>query len=244
MQTKLLIAEDEDIIRRGVAKYLKLHTDRFTTIYEAENGQEAMDIILEKHPDIILLDIQMPKMDGIAIMQKIAKTDLEPVIVILSGYDDFKYAQQALHYGAKEYLLKPVRAADILTCLNKLSDKYLETKEEHNSDFEDEKLTPFVREAKEYIQEHYAENLSIKDVAEKIGISGGYLSTMFNQEMGESFVEHLNSIKIEHACIYLKQNYFKVYEIAYKVGFQDEKYFTKVFKKVKGITPKEYRRRQ
>ena len=59
--------------------------------------------------------------------------------------------------------------------------------------------------------------------------------------MGKSFVDYLNQLKINHACVYLEQNYLKVYEIAYKVGFQDEKYFTKVFKKIKGITPKEYR---
>ena len=241
MQTKILIAEDEEIIRRGVAKYIQLHTDRFDTIYEAENGQDAFDIILKYQPDIVLLDIQMPKMDGITIMQKLSKTKIQPLIVILSGYDDFKYAQNALRYGAKEYLLKPVRASDILECLNKLADKYLVTESpvKEKNILEDENA--FVHEAKNYIEEHYSENLSIKDVAEQIGISSGYLSTMFNQNLGLGFAEYLNGLRIEHACVYLEQNYLKVYEIAYKVGFRDEKYFTKVFKKIKGMSPKEYR---
>lgn len=241
MQIKILVAEDEDIIRRGVVKYIQLHTDRFDTIYEAENGQDAFDIILKYQPEIVLLDIQMPKMDGITIMQKLSKTKIQPLIVILSGYDDFKYAQNALRYGAKEYLLKPVRASDILDCLNKLADKYLVT-ESHIKEkdiLEDENA--FVHEAKNYIEEHYSENLTIKDVAEQIGISSGYLSTMFNQNLGLGFAEYLNGLRIEHACVYLEQNYLKVYEIAYKVGFRDEKYFTKVFKKIKGMSPKEYR---
>lgn len=241
MQIKILIAEDEDIIRKGVAKYLKLHTDRFGIIYEADNGQDAFDIIVKHQPDIVLLDIQMPKMDGITVMQKTAKLNQNSLFVILSGYDEFKYAQQALHYGAREYLLKPVRASDILACLNKLADKYIDTEEKTIEENESEESVPFVKEAKEYVEEHYTENLTVKEVANIIGISSGYLSTMFNQSMGQSFVDYLNQLKINHACAYLEQNYLKVYEIAYKVGFQDEKYFTKVFKKIKGITQKEYR---
>ncbi|WP_455950505.1 response regulator transcription factor [Eubacterium sp.] len=240
MQVKILIAEDEDIIRKGVAKYLNLHSDRFGAIYEAENGQEALDIIFKDQPDIVLLDIQMPKMDGITVMKKVANTDFKPLFIILSGYDEFKYAQKALHYGAKDYLLKPVRAADILGCINGLIDEYLVTDKENNKNKEIEDSTPLVREAKEYIQEHYTGNLTVKDVSEKIGISSGYLSTIFNQETGQSFVDYLNRTRIEHACVYLEQNYLKVYEIAYKVGFQDEKYFTKVFKKIMQLTPKEY----
>lgn len=241
MQIKILIAEDEDIIRKGVAKYLKLHTDRFGIIYEADNGQDAFDIIVKHQPDIVLLDIQMPKMDGITVMQKTAKLNQNSLFVILSGYDEFKYAQQVLHYGSREYLLKPVRASDSLACLNKLADKYIDTEEKRIEEKESEESVPFVKEAKEYVEEHYTENLTVKEVAGIIGISSGYLSTMFNQSMGQSFVDYLNQLKINHACVYLEQNYLKVYEIAYKVGFQDEKYFTKVFKKIKGITPKEYK---
>lgn len=241
MQIKILIAEDEDIIRKGVAKYLKLHTDRFGIIYEADNGQDAFDIIVKHQPDIVLLDIQMPKMDGITVMQKTAKLNQNSLFVILSGYDEFKYAQQALHYGSREYLLKPVRASDSLACLNKLADKYIDTEEKRIEEKESEESVPFVKEAKKYVEEHYTENLTVKEVAGIIGISSGYLSTMFNQSMGQSFVDYLNQLKINHACVYLEQNYLKVYEIAYKVGFQDEKYFTKVLKKIKEITPKEYR---
>lgn len=60
MSVRLLIAEDEEPIRKGVVKYIQLHTDRFTRIYEAENGQEAVELLLKYHPDMLLLDMQMP----------------------------------------------------------------------------------------------------------------------------------------------------------------------------------------
>lgn len=92
------------------------------------------------------------------------------------------------------------------------------------------------------MEEYYNEELTLQRVADVVGISPGYLSTIFSQHLGTGFIDYLNRVRIEHACAYLKQNYFKTYEIAYKVGFQDEKYFTRVFKKIKGVTPSEYKR--
>ena len=108
MGLKLLIADDEDTIRRGMTKYMQLHTDRFSKIYEAENGQEALDILLQYQPQVMLLDVQMPVKSGIEVLQEAKRAGIEPITIILSGYDEFKYAQQALHLGAKEYLLKTV----------------------------------------------------------------------------------------------------------------------------------------
>lgn len=244
MPLKLLIADDEDTIRRGVAKYIQLHTDRFSKVYEAENGQEAIDLILKYRPDILLLDVQMPLKNGIDVMQEAEKAGLKPLTIILSGYDEFKYAQQAIRYGAKEYLLKPTRAADILSCLNRMADEYFGPEEAVEIPGEKEQTNRFVKEAQEYIAEHYAENISLADVAEKVGISSGYLSTMFTQNLNTGFVDYLNQIRIERSCSYLEQGYLKTYEIVYKVGFRDEKYFSKVFKKIKGMSPKAYKSTQ
>jgi len=240
MSVKLLIADDEEVIRRGVAKYIRLHTDRFDKIYEAENGEQAIELMLQYQPDMLLLDVQMPLKNGIDVMKEAVRAGLNPITVILSGYDEFKYAQQALNYGAKAYLLKPTRGADILACLNKLADEHLE-KKETNPVSDLAQPNHLIRRAEEYIAEHYMENITLNGLAEVIGISSGYLSTLFPQTLHCNFVDYLNKVRIERACCYLEQSYFKTYEIAYRVGFNDEKYFSKVFKKVKGMTPKEYR---
>lgn len=229
------------MIRRGTAKYIQLHTDRFEKIYEAENGQEAIDCIMKYQPELVLLDVQMPVKSGLEVMKEADKAGLHPVVIILSGYDEFRYAQQALRYGAKDYLLKPARAADILACLNSMADEYF-GEQLQKGDLPAKEQTNFlVRTAEEYIGEHYMEELTLGKVAEAAGISGGYLSGLFMQHLECGFIDYLNEVRIEHACCYLEQNTLKIYEIAYKVGFRSEKYFSKVFKKIKGVSPKEYR---
>lgn len=244
MGMKLLIADDEDIIRNGISKYVQLHTDRFEKVLSADNGDTALEMIMLYRPEVILLDVQMPKKDGIEILKDMKKCDIVSQVVILSGYDEFKYAQQAVRYGARDYLLKPVRSADILRMLLKIADEVEGTDAQPQEPVvNDGERCKIVEIAKEYVKEHYCENLTLNTVADKVGITPGYLSTLFNKADTGGFVDYLNQVRIEIACVYLKQGYFKVYEIAYKVGFRDEKYFTKVFRKVMGMSPSEYRKK-
>lgn len=241
MSIKLLVADDEDTIRNGIAKYIQLHTDRFDKIYLAANGQEAVDIIFRDKPDILFLDVQMPVMTGIEVMREANRAGILPYTMILSAYEEFRYCQQALRLGAKEYLLKPVRSSDILQMANHAVDQLFGKAGERETEITEER-NRLVEQAKEYVEEHYYENLMLADVAQKVGISSGYLSTLFQRQMAKGFVDYLNEVRIEHACTYLRQNYLKVYEIAYRVGFKDEKYFSKVFKKVTGQSPSEYQK--
>ena len=92
-----------------------------------------------------------------------------------------------------------------------------------------------------YIDKNYMKDITLSMVANEIYITSGYLSTLFKQVTGDSFVNYLNRVRIEQACDLLKDVRLKTYEVAYQVGFQDEKYFTKVFKKLKGTSPSHYR---
>ncbi|MDD3278518.1 MAG: response regulator [Lachnospiraceae bacterium] len=238
---KLLIADDEDMVRNGLGKYIQLHTDRFEKIFLARNGQEALDMILRYKPEIMLLDVQMPLMDGLEVLKESRKAGVEPETIIFSGYDEFKYAQQALRFGVRDYLLKPTRSSDILNMIHTLADE-LEG-DEHQEETQDSRTgNAIVSKAKEYIEEHYYEDVTQQQAAEEAGVTPGYLSTLFAQVMGCGFADYLNKVRVHHACAYLEQNYFKTYEIAFKVGFHDEKYFSRVFKKIQGVTPAEYKK--
>ncbi|WP_026506946.1 response regulator transcription factor [Butyrivibrio sp. MC2013] len=235
---KLVIADDEDSIRNGIIKYVQLHTDRFAKIIPARNGEELLEILYRDRPDILCLDIQMPLVTGTEVMEEASKTGVLPYTIVLSGYGQFEYCQKAIRCGAKDYLLKPVRSSDLLEKLLYAADAIapVETRDEELA-----AKRGVVERALDYMEENYYKNLRLVDVAEKVGISAGYLSTLISRSKGKVFVDLLNEIRVDRACRYLDQGYLKTYEIAYKVGFQDEKYFSKVFKKIKGISPSKYK---
>lgn len=238
MAKKILIADDEELVRASLSRYIQNHCPFFEEILQADNGGTAVEMILANTPDVIILDVQMPVLTGIDVMRKIEESGLNPIVIILSGYNEFKYAQQAMHYGAKEYLMKPVKATDLVAVINNLVGE--KTSSESPAEQTEAPVTTISRSAAKYIEDHYTEELSLTLVAEKLGLSAGYLSSKFSQEMNMGFVDYVNKVRIDHACTWLKQGYYKVYEISEKVGFYDTKYFTKIFKKVTGTTPKKF----
>jgi two-component system response regulator YesN len=241
----LLIVEDEDNIRNGIETYIRLNSKWIDSIYTASNGAEAIEKIFKYRPDIMLIDVQMPLKDGLTVMKEAKTAGICPKTIILSGYDEFKYAQAALRYGAFDYLLKPCRPTEILSKLEKLIDD-VEIQEEINQseakDNSEKQANRFVDKAIDYMNENYAGNLTLTSVSDKVGVTAAYLSTLFSQNVGCGFVDYLNKVRIDRACNFLHDNQLKTYEVAYKVGFHDEKYFAKVFKKVTGLSPSQYRK--
>jgi YesN/AraC family two-component response regulator len=241
---KLLIVDDEDNVRKGIETYIRLNSKRISSIYTAENGEEALEKIFQYQPELMLIDVQMPYKDGLTVMKEAKAAGICPKTIILSGYDEFQYAQKAVRYGAVDYLLKPCRPTEILAKLESLIEDGTEKDDAQDANVrENEKQSNhFVDIAVDYINEHYMENLTLTSVAEKVGVTSAYLSTLFTQTLGYGFIDYLNKVRIERASSYLHNFQLKNYEIAYKVGFRDEKYFTKVFKKVTGLSPSEYRK--
>jgi two-component system response regulator YesN len=235
---RLLLADDEENILKGMENYIRKNTRCFVKIHCAVNGEEALDIIYKYHPDVMLVDVQMPIKSGLDVMKEALAAGVCPKTVILSGYDTFSYAQQALRLGAVDYLLKPCRSTEILQKLESIAAPWLGEREEGPGP----EGNIFVKAAMEYMMDHMSEDVNLGMVAEKVGVSTAYLSTLFTQKLGCGFIDYLNRLRIECAREYMHDGRLKVYEIAYKVGYHDEKYFSKVFKKVTGQSPSVYRR--
>ncbi|WP_159886770.1 response regulator transcription factor [Paenibacillus puerhi] len=117
---RLLIVDDEPVIRLGLAKMAEAYEPRFTQIQTAENGKQALELIAESEPDLVLTDIRMPKMDGLALCRTLYEEHPVIRVAIISGYNDFEYAQQCMEYGVKHYVLKPIARPDLHELLNKI----------------------------------------------------------------------------------------------------------------------------
>jgi two-component system response regulator YesN len=117
---KVLIVDDERNIRLGVKSILERKENSDYEIYLSSNGVEALELLESKQMDIVITDIRMPQMDGIVFIKELKKRKERVNIIILSGYDDFNYALEALKCGANDYLLKPLKREELYSCLDKI----------------------------------------------------------------------------------------------------------------------------
>ncbi|MFK7692528.1 response regulator [Paenibacillus sp. HJGM_3] len=121
---KVIIADDEHLVKLGLRTLLHDETTDFRVIGEAEDGAEALALIERLQPDLLLTDIRMPVMDGLELLREVHGRELRTETVLVSGYGEFAYAQEALRYGAADYLLKPIQADALLALLGRLREKW------------------------------------------------------------------------------------------------------------------------
>ncbi len=362
---KVFLVEDESIIRQGIKNNIDWKSNGFELVGEAGDGEYAYPMILKSRPDILLTDVRMPFMDGLELSRLVKKALPKTKIIVLSGYNEFDYAKEAIKIGISDYLLKPVTSASLLEALKKAADLILEEQEHSRlleryfidyekymafpdkSDYSgvDRKLIRnflktgnaeecgrfideyfeavgednymslllrqymtmdifycvqefirslnieedsipadlmelkrvmkavekvestidylkelftfaltmrdknsgdrygiIIREAWEYIAENYGNSeFSLNMIAGYIGISSSYFSSIFKQGTGQSFVEYLTKVRIDHACELLKCTTLRTSEISEKVGYNDPHYFSTAFKKIMGQSPTEFK---
>ncbi len=121
MAYTILLVDDESAVREGIRARTPWQEYGFSVIAEAGNGIEALELVEELQPDVVITDIKMPYLDGIELIQEIRQAHPTTTVVILSGYDEFTYAQQAMRFGVTEYVLKPVSVEDLCHLLSRLA---------------------------------------------------------------------------------------------------------------------------
>ena len=124
---KVLIVDDEKLIRLGVKTMIERKAKDCYEIYLCSNGLEALETVRKEKIDIIISDIRMPEMDGLEFIKSLKNLEYKPAIMILSGYDDFNYAVDAMRAGAQNYLLKPVKRDELYESLDKIEKKLVES---------------------------------------------------------------------------------------------------------------------
>lgn len=362
---RVFLAEDESIIRETLRDTMPWKQSGYTFVGEAGDGEMALPLIRQTRPDVLITDIRMPFMDGLELSRQVLQEFPQMKIIIISGYDDFEFARQAISIGAERYLLKPVTKTMLVNVLNEIRTRIeaerdispepesapefrLSSASKHDlMDLDLTKIDPrgiadalrsndargitafsetFVQNAadylkygpfcqylmlsirftatayvqslgfqprellgdlecmsmigrevdaealKQYMQEillravqlrdrtvqdpypillkealryidanFHSPELSLNAVAKAVNVSANYLSAVFSQDMGMTFVEYLTAKRMEKARTLLLTTEMRSGEIACAVGYKDPHYFSFLFKKTQGCTPRDYR---
>lgn len=245
---KLLIVDDEPLIRRGIRSLANLSDLGISEIFEAQNGEEALETVKEHIPHIVLMDINMPGMDGLTASASIKEEFPDIFVVILTGYDYFEYAQTAIRAKVDDYILKPVSKSDIQIVFSKIvamlneRNKQEEYQKIVDQSYEEHDISDIATIISEYMKQNiFLPELSLVKMAGDIGFNSSYLSVVFKQIFGIPFQDYVNKKRMEKAKLLLLSTPMKNYEIAQQIGIEDVNYFITKFKKAWGVTPKQYR---
>ena len=236
------LGEDVEVAREDVAF-------GFQIAGTANNGVQALELQKQNKYDLIITDLKMPQMDGIELIKRLSEEKETCKVIIVSAYGEFSYAQAAMRYGVKYYLLKPVDENVLCGYLSKIAEElsgkeHVQEEQPDQVRFEHQynmSVNGVVTEIRRYVNKHYNECLTLGSLSKIYNFSPVYLGRLFKKETGVSFNEYLNHCRINAAKEYICRSGYMMYEIAEQVGYKDINYFYKCFKDATGLTPKEYK---
>ena len=250
---QILIAEDEPLERKVLCNILRKHFGELCEIHEAKTGTEAIALFLEHRPQVAILDIEMPGGTGLEAARQIRQSGLRCMILFLSAYDNFSYAREAITLRALDYLLKPYESQELILSVEEALNLYARTSgaaehqptapREHldEGDPAAQRLGQVRENIERYIRKHYTAELSMQDVAKAMNYSEAYFCKLFKQCFKVNFSAWLNEFRVEKAKEMLTGTRMSIREISLACGYTDANYFARVFKRITGKTPSEYR---
>ena len=254
---KVVIIDDEPIIVEGLTRVMPWEAHNCKIVGTASNGHQGLELIHKVHPDMVFTDIAMPGMDGLQMIAAIRSEMPQLQISILTGYRDFDFAQKAINLGVSRFLLKPSKLAELEEAVQFMTDKLDAMPKSEEQDAPEEEGEPpaeqegegtagsfIVRNALDYLDAHYAEKITLTELADKMYVSQWHLSKLLNKHMKKSFSDLLNEVRIREAKKLLMDPSLRVGDVAEKVGFLDIAHFSRVFKKYTEMSANEYRNKK
>jgi two-component system response regulator YesN len=236
----ILLVEDDRALRGLLVRALEDHVD----VLEAEDGQRAVELLEERRGEglgLLLVDVLLPKRSGLEVVHLSRRMWPWIPAVIITGAGSEDLAVEALRAGVRDYLKKPISLGQLTETIDALITKTPPASRESRPEPR-RLLHPAVLRAVEFAEEHFCEDITLDLVARRAALSKFHLCRLFRQETGSGLRDYLRRLRIARAKILLASTRSTVTEVAYAVGFNDLAHFDKVFARIVGVTPTDYRR--
>lgn len=241
---RVVVVEDEYYVRKGIINSFDWNELECEVVGEAQNGKKGAVIIEELRPDVVVTDIEMPVMSGIEMVKLLKNKQIEAGYIFLTAHQKFTYVHSALKLEAVDYLLKPFRYEELKQSLEKVREKLTGNSVSVDDRTELEKeiraKNNYVKEAISYVRDNYGKDISNITAANHLDINSAYFCRLFKKETGYTFGQYLTHYRVHIAAGLLTNFDIRVAEAAEQVGYADSNYFSQIFKKIMGMTPKEY----
>ena len=219
---KAVIIDDEPAVATIIKHFINEESLPAEIAGTAEDGVNGVSLIKKEKPQLVFLDIQMPVMNGFDVMKEMPDENY----IIVTAFEYFEYAQEALRLGAKDILLKPIEFEQLMKSISRAIGWGFTA----NST---------INQIVEYINEHYAEKISLAVLSEKFYVTPSHIARLFKQHMDESAVSYINRVRIKKSQQLLKKD-ISIKKAAEEVGFESLNNYYKYFKLYTGMTPAAY----
>jgi two-component system response regulator YesN len=234
----VLIIDDDQRVRSCVRRAL----EPTARVVEAEDGERGLTILEQRarrgRVDRVLADYRLPRRSGLEILQTTKRSWPWIRVVIITGFGSEDLAVEALRAGASDYLKKPVQLDALTKTVAALTGTAGDSADRSTRP---PAAHPSIRRALAFMGDHFAETISLADAARAAGLSRFHFCRLFHDETGLPFHEYLHRLRVNRAQVLLADQYLRVSEIAYAVGFNDLSHFDRTFRKLVGHSPREYR---
>ena len=250
---KVLLVDDEKIVLDGLRRFVDFTGEGFEVAGQATGCDEALAFLATQPVDLVITDISMPEKSGLDLIRALRQMTPEVLTLILSAYSEFAWAQEALRLGAVDYLNKPINFDLMSESLRRVKARLDEQARKSRLDSvvsalelprEADASGEMVERVKRYLEAHFSQNITLETLAAAFFVSPVYLSRLFKKKTGQNYVHYLTLLRMRRALTLLATTDLKVAEIAELIGYENPRYFARLFKNHTGDTPQAYREKR
>jgi len=250
----IVIIEDEELILNGVESIIKTHAHFPCKILKANSAKDGLMLSRKLNPNLIITDIVMPGMTGLDLVEQVRKEKLCEHFIVLSGHDNFSFAQRAIRCGVLDYILKPINKEYLLSLIDQVhkslpqelfpdSENNLPNIPFFEQTFNTSHYPSSLEKVIAYIQQNYTKDICLQSISEHLFLHPSYVSTLINKYMGLSFSNYLDFIRITKASkLLIHRQDLSVAEISFLAGYSNERRLYHAFQKHLLMTPGDFRK--
>lgn len=228
----VLLVDDERIVIEGFRRLVPWERYGYEVAGEAMDGWEAVRKAERLTPDLIVMDINLPGMNGIDCVRTIQGSGSRAQFIMVTGYDSIGYCQEALRLRVQDYILKPIDFEEFTEILSRAGGAGNQGSRYSS-----------MEQILQWIDRNLQDEVSLARLSEECHLNPSYISQLFRKEMGMNFQTYLTRIRVKRAEQLLLGTDLTVTEISGMVGFHDYRAFIKMFRNETGETPTAFRRR-
>jgi YesN/AraC family two-component response regulator len=240
---KTILVDDDPWALVDIKSCFPFESCGFRVVAECASAESALPTIMQYRPELVITDIRMGSGSGLDLISKCRAQDILSLFIILSGYDRFEYAKEAIKLGAYYYMLKPINDSEAQTVMRQAAQHLLNHEplpEAWGGSGESDAMQNMLN----YIDVHSSEDINLSRLSKAFFLNRTYICDLFRKKTGRTLREHLHIIRIGKACRLLSGTAMPIGSVAHRVGFEDTHYFSRVFKTVMNMTPLAYRIQQ